>query len=103
MLLPSINAVFKHTAKAVDARQMALIAAEVMEYRKHTANFRKISLFSPRYRWQNWITNLLCMRKHEKVSGFSATPIKAKSPMKKICNILIGCLCRNKRHFLWKN
>ena len=34
MLLPSINAVFKHTAKAVDARQMALIAAEVMEYRK---------------------------------------------------------------------
>ena len=34
MLLPSINAVFKHTAKAVDARQMALVAAKVMEYRK---------------------------------------------------------------------
>ena len=34
MLLSSINAVFKHTAKVVDTRQMALLAAEVMEYRK---------------------------------------------------------------------
>ena len=34
ILLPSINAVFKHTAKVVDTRQMALLAAEVMEYRK---------------------------------------------------------------------
>ena len=47
MLLPSINAVFKHTAKVVDPRRMALIAAEVMEYRKQHGKLPEDLSFLP--------------------------------------------------------
>ena len=47
ILLPSINAVFKHTAKAVDTRQMALLAAEVMEYRKQHGKLPEDLSFLP--------------------------------------------------------
>ena len=47
MLLPSINAVFKHTAKVVDTRRMALIAAEVLEYRKHHGKLPEDLSFLP--------------------------------------------------------
>ena len=47
ILLPSINAVFKHTAKVVDTRRMALIAAEVMEYRKQHGKLPENLSFLP--------------------------------------------------------
>jgi len=47
MLLPSINAVFKHTARTVDVRQMALLAAEVMEYRKRHGKLPEDLSFLP--------------------------------------------------------
>ena len=47
ILLPSINAVFKHTAKVVDTRRMALIAADVMEYRKQHGKLPEDLSFLP--------------------------------------------------------